>query len=197
MQETCAIAILAGGEGRRLGRADKALVSVGGKPMLALALDRVRPQARHILLSANGDPQRFSAFGLPVVADAQADAGPLAGIAAAAGYCARHWPDVQRLISLPVDVPCPPADLAARLLQSDAAKVAVAEADGRRQWAIACWPMPAAQALASAIAAGTRRIEDAVRATGWQAVPFAEAAAFRNVNTPADLAELERALTQF
>jgi molybdopterin-guanine dinucleotide biosynthesis protein A len=99
-------------------------------------------------------------------------------------------------VTLPVDVPGPPADLVARLTQAEASRVAVAEADGRRQWAVACWPMASALALAEAVAGGARRIEDAVLAVGWQAVPFADAAAFRNINTPADLAEFARALTR-
>lgn len=198
-QDTVALAILAGGGGRRLGGADKALVRAAGRPLLAHLLDRVRPQADRIVLSANGDPARFRAFGLPVVADTVPDAGPLAGIAAAAAYAAAEWPAVRWLATLPVDTPCPPADLVARL--ADAAgrtgKVAAAEAGGRRHWGTACWPLAAALGLAPAVRdKGLRRLEDAIRAAGLVGVAFGDANAFANVNTPRDLAGLERLLTR-
>jgi molybdenum cofactor guanylyltransferase len=196
VQETCAVVILAGGEGRRLGYTDKALVRAAGQPLLALGLARLRPQVAHIVLSANGDPARFAAFGLPVVADALNDAGPLAGIAAAAAYCATTWPAVTALITIPVDVPLPPLDLVARLMRPHAAGVVVAEADGRRQWAIARWQLCAALALTDPLHAGLRRVEDAIQAAGITTVSFPEAGAFRNINTPDDLAQLERTLTQ-
>ena len=61
--------ILAGGLSRRMGGGDKCLRSLGGKPILAHIIERVRPQVETLILNANGDPARFDAFGLPVVAD--------------------------------------------------------------------------------------------------------------------------------
>lgn len=198
MQDTVALAILAGGGGRRLGGADKALLTAAGRPLLAHVLDRVRPQAGHIVLSANGNATRFATFGLPVVADRVPDAGPIAGIAAAAAYCASAWPETQWLVTLPVDTPCPPPDLVPRLAAATRAsgQTAVAKVAERRHWAVACWPLAEALALDTALRdAGVRRLESAVRAQGMVDVAFADADAFRNVNTAADLAALERALT--
>jgi molybdopterin-guanine dinucleotide biosynthesis protein A len=199
MQDTVAIAILAGGAGRRLGGADKALVLAGGRPLLALAADRLRHQAEHIVLSANGEPSRFAAFGWPVVADRVADAGPLAGIAATAAYCAATWPTVRAIVTVPVDVARPPLYLVARLAsaQAESGGVALAEAGGRRHWAIACWPLAAAIALTKPVANGDwRRVADAVRANGYTGVAFPDAEAFHNINTPADLMTFEQSLTQ-
>jgi molybdenum cofactor guanylyltransferase len=196
VQETCAVVILAGGEGRRLGNVDKALVMAAGQPLLAHSLARLRPQAQHIVLSANGATNRFAAFELPVVADAVPDAGPLAGIAATAAYCATRWPTVRALVTIPVDVPRPPPDLVERLVQPQTSDIVVAEADGRRQWAIARWPLAAALALAEPVNAGLRRMEEAIQAVGYTTVSFAQVDAFHNINTPDDLAQLERTLTQ-
>lgn len=203
MQDTVAVTILAGGGGRRLGGADKALVEVAGRPMLAHALSHLRPQARRIVLSANGNPQRFEEFNLPVIADRVADAGPLAGIAAAAAYCASHWPECQHLVTSPVDVPQPPPDLVARLVAKREAaveqgegEVSVAEAGGRRHWTIACWPVAAALRLTTMVEhSGVRRIEDAAEALGFLPVRFVDASAFTNGNTPDDLEILRRMLT--
>src|SRR3974390_1209261 len=81
MTEPVAGVILAGGLSRRMGGGDKCLRTLGGRPLLAHILERVRPQVGPLVLNANGDPVRFAAFGLPVAADSiEGFAGPLAGI---------------------------------------------------------------------------------------------------------------------
>ncbi|MGO4843603.1 NTP transferase domain-containing protein, partial [Rhizobiaceae sp. 2RAB30] len=74
---------MAGGKSSRLGGGNKSLRVVGGRPMLVHAADRLAPQVETVALNANDDPQRFAAFGLPVIADTFAGhPGPLAGILA-------------------------------------------------------------------------------------------------------------------
>ena len=77
-----------GGAGRRaLDRAWAAATracccSADGR-LLAHVLDRLRPQVGGMAISANGDPARFAAFGLPVLADTvEGYLGPLAGLLA-------------------------------------------------------------------------------------------------------------------
>jgi molybdopterin-guanine dinucleotide biosynthesis protein A len=105
--------ILAGGEGRRMAGADKALVPLAGRPLIAHVLDRLEPQVERVLISANGDAARFAGFGCPVVADA-APQGPLSGVLSAltvaAGMGATH------VVSTPVDTPFLPGDLVPQLL---------------------------------------------------------------------------------
>ena len=70
--------VLAGGRASRMGGGDKTLLKVGGTTILERVLARIRPHCTAIVLNANGDPSRFAAFGLPVVADEVPDfAGPL------------------------------------------------------------------------------------------------------------------------
>jgi molybdopterin-guanine dinucleotide biosynthesis protein A len=53
---------------------------IGGQTILARAIARLRPQCEVLILNANGDPGRFAAFGLPVIADSADDyPGPLTG----------------------------------------------------------------------------------------------------------------------
>lgn len=197
MQETIAAVILAGGQGRRLGGADKALLPLAGRPLLAHVLGRLAPQAKHILLSANGDPARFAPFGLPVVADTVPDRGPLGGIAAAAAECRRRWPAVSFLATVPVDMPLLPSDLIETLAETaTATRAAVASAGGRTHWAAALWPLDAALALAERMErGGLRRLQDGLEAAGCQLVPFAAADAFANVNREEDLAAVARLLS--
>ena len=73
--------VLAGGQSRRMGGADKALTMLGGQTLLERAIARARPQVSELLVNANGDPSRFERFGIPVIADRMTGfLGPLAGI---------------------------------------------------------------------------------------------------------------------
>lgn len=201
MHNTIAAVVLAGGGGRRLGGADKALIDLAGRPLLAHVLARLSPQVDRIVLSANGDPARFAAFGLPVVSDAAADRGPLAGIAAAAAFCTNRWPDVCYLLSVPVDLPLLPSDLLARLhaaAERAGGCAASASAGGRSHWAVTLWPLPFALTLARRIEApdGLRRLQDAARLAHGVAVPFPEPEPFANVNRPEDLHRLSAVLRE-
>jgi molybdopterin-guanine dinucleotide biosynthesis protein A len=72
------VAILAGGQSRRMGR-DKALVSWRGQPLLAHMVAAARAAgAAEIIIS--GDPAKYAAFG-PCVPDQWPGCGPLGGIA--------------------------------------------------------------------------------------------------------------------
>ena len=65
--------VLAGGQGRRLGGADKALLPLGTRPLIHHVLARLSPQVADVAISANGDPARFVAFGCAVLPDAEPD----------------------------------------------------------------------------------------------------------------------------
>jgi len=81
--------ILAGGQARRMGGGDKALLSLAGRPMLSHVLDRIEPQVAGLCLNANGDADRFARFGVPVVADSiDGFVGPLAGVLAGLDWAA-------------------------------------------------------------------------------------------------------------
>ena len=77
------VAILAGGQSRRMGR-DKAMLSLwpGGPPLLQLVVDIVAPLADDVFVVASGRPA-YADFGVRVVPDAYPDAATLGGIATA------------------------------------------------------------------------------------------------------------------
>ncbi|MGH6869426.1 MAG: molybdenum cofactor guanylyltransferase MobA, partial [Methylocella sp.] len=141
----CVGILLAGGLARRMGGGDKALRQLGGIPLLAHAIAALRPQCQGLVLSANGDPERFAGFDLPVVADdVPGFMGPLAGILAGLDWIAARRPDVPSAISVPADTPFLPGDLAARLMDArakDNALIACARSGGRTHHAVAFWPV--------------------------------------------------------
>jgi molybdopterin-guanine dinucleotide biosynthesis protein A len=191
--------ILAGGRARRLGGGDKGLLRIGGETILARVAARFAPQCDGLILSANGDPQRFASLGLPVVADnIDGFAGPLAGVLAALDWTAAHSPATAFVVSAAGDCPFLPRDLVARLhaaLSEKGAELAVAASGGRSHPVIGLWRVGLREALRRALVVEGCRKVDAwtaryARATAdW---PVAARDPFFNVNTADDLAEAAR-----
>ena len=78
-----------------MGGGDKPMRQIGGRTILERVIARLKPQCDGLILNANGDPARFAAFGLPVIADTVQDfPGPLAGILAALDWAAANRPEV-------------------------------------------------------------------------------------------------------
>uniref|UniRef100_A0A7C5RSJ3 Probable molybdenum cofactor guanylyltransferase n=1 Tax=Thermomicrobium roseum TaxID=500 RepID=A0A7C5RSJ3_THERO len=84
---TASIAILAGGQSRRMGQ-DKALLDFHGEPLLVRVLRRVRPLTDDVFIVASDRPE-YSRFNVPVVPDRLPGSGPLGGIYTAL-LTARH-----------------------------------------------------------------------------------------------------------
>ncbi len=194
-----AAVILAGGRARRMGGGDKPLAPLVGRPLLDHVLDRIRPQAATIALSANGDPSRFASWDLPVLPDSLDDfPGPLAGVLAGLDWAAATQPKARWLLSVPGDAPFLPTDLVARLEESVAAaktEIACASSGGRTHWVIALWPIAMREALRHALVdENIRKVEDWVERHRFAIAEWRDDPAdpFLNVNTADDLAAAER-----
>jgi molybdopterin-guanine dinucleotide biosynthesis protein A len=186
--------LLAGGQGSRMGGVDKGLVPLGGQPMAALVLARLAPQVDEILINANRNTVAWAAFGHPVVVDQLAGyAGPLAGLHAALAH-ARH----PLVLTVPCDSPFLPADLVARLgaaLRAADAELAVAKTFDQPHPVFCLCRRELAGHLGDFLAAGGRKIDRWYASLKVVEVAFDdEEAAFRNINTPAELAEAAAAL---
>ncbi len=108
--------LLAGGKSSRMGSGDKCLLPLGGRPILAHVIERLKPQVAELIINANGDPARFSDFGLPVVADRLGGyAGPLAGVVAGLEWTRTNRPQSRFAITAASDTPFLPLDLVDRL----------------------------------------------------------------------------------
>lgn len=181
--------VLAGGLATRMGGGDKALLRLAGKPLLDHILGRIGPQVTAIALNANGDPARFAAWALPVLADPLPGAlGPLAGVLAGLRWARQAHPGSELLLSVPGDTPFLPPDLVARLLaaRGGGAPIACAESLGRRHPVVALWPVALAGDLAAALAEGVRGVERYAARHGLASAAF-PGDPFVNINTPEDL----------
>ncbi|MCG8548130.1 MAG: molybdenum cofactor guanylyltransferase MobA [Alphaproteobacteria bacterium] len=193
--------LLAGGQSRRMGGGDKCLRPLGGQPILARIVARVRPQVRALILNANGDAARFDAFALPVVADTvEGFAGPLAGVLAGMEWAQANAPDSPWLASFPSDAPFLPADLVDRLagaVAAESADMACARSGGRSHPVVGLWPVRLAADLRRAMTE-----EDIRKVDVWTAryrlveVDFATEPVdpFFNTNRPEDLEAAARML---
>lgn len=195
--------VLAGGLARRMGGGDKIMLEIGGATILDRALNRLRPQCAGIVLNANGDPARFAATRLPVVADdVPGFAGPLAGILVGLDWAAAHAPEITWIASVPGDCPFLPHDLITRLHQARVAAglpLACAKSGDWRQPVVGLWPVELRHDLRHALVEeDLRKIEGwtsrhGVAIAEWPAAPVDP---FFNVNTPEDVAAAARIAAQ-
>jgi len=195
--------LLAGGLARRMGGGDKALRPLGGRPLLAHVRDRAAPQVDSLVLNANGDPGRFAAYGLPVVADGVAGfPGPLAGVLAGLDWAAEALPECRWVASFACDAPFLPRDLVMRFLEAvagEGADLACAASRGRRHPVVGLWPVALRDSLRVALAEqGLRKVESWTGRYRVAEVTFPDVATpagpldpFFNANAPDDLAAAE------
>jgi molybdenum cofactor guanylyltransferase len=191
--------VLAGGEGRRMGPGvGKPLRRLGGKPMVAHVVERLRPQVMDLVVVANDPDPAYRRLGVPVISDppdiqraARREGrrlGPLAGILAGMEWSLRHHPHANWILTAPADVPFLPLDLTVRLC----GHMHVPEPDVltvRGEHALGVWSVKLAADLRKAvIEEGLRRVEGfAHRHRFAELVWPGDQGLFMNVNTPEDL----------
>jgi molybdenum cofactor guanylyltransferase len=191
--------LLAGGLARRMGGGDKPMRTIRGRTILERVIARLRPQCDRLILNANGDPARFAAFGLTVVADNVPDfPGPLAGILASLDWTAANRPDVEWVLSAAADCPFLPRDLVARLHEaraSENAELAVAASAGQSHPVIGLWRVSLRDELRHALVVEDLRKIDrwtaryGLATVSWPTEPLDP---FFNANTMEDIAEADR-----
>ena len=106
--------ILSGGESRRMGRNDKAFLSIEDKTLLEITLERLHRQTQQIAINTNSNDPKYLAYNLPVLNDAISGfLGPLAGI-----FTAMKWANqmgYKSVATIAVDTPLFPENLLKKL----------------------------------------------------------------------------------
>ncbi|MFD2262647.1 NTP transferase domain-containing protein [Lacibacterium aquatile] len=175
------IAVLAGGEGRRMG-GGKPHQALAGRPLIRHVIDRVQPDF------LCGDPADLARYGLPVCPDPAPGLGPLAGVAAALAYALEQGRD--SVLTVPCDTPFLPQDLAARFAGVDGP--AMASSGGHEHPSVARWPVEWLDIVKERLSgSGSRALRPFFLAAPRIEWPVG---AFDNINTPDDLAAAEARL---
>lgn len=187
--------ILAGGQSTRMGGGDKCLRKVADQSLLHHVIRRFAPLVTDLAINANGNPERFDDFGLPVLSDTVPDfPGPLAGVLAAMDWAASlgaAW-----VTTVAADTPFFPEDLVTRLHHVHGLSLAATRRDGGSvEWhpTFGHWPVALRQGLRTDLRNGHRKVIDWALCHGATAVIFDnDDDPFFNINTPDDLVEANR-----
>ena len=188
-----------------MGGGDKSLLQLDGQRILDRVISRARPQVDALLLNANGDPERFREFGLPVVSDVIGEfAGPLAGILTGMDWARREAPSAEWLVSFATDAPFLPTDMVARFHATaveERADIVCATSQERTHPVFALWPLWLMDELRAAMEnEEMRKIDRWTARYQTSQVSFAADAdgidPFFNVNQPENLEEAHRLLDQ-
>ena len=191
--------ILAGGKASRMGGGDKSLLPLAGRRIIDHVLERLQLQVSHLALNANGDPTRFTEFGLPIVADSVSEfPGPLAGVLAGLDWAAEQG--VDHILTVAADTPFFPMDLRSRLeqarvLQAKPIALAATQESGKlyRHPTFGLWPISLRDDLRQALATGIRKVVLWTDQHGAAETLFSSDGydPFFNINTPEDLVKAE------
>jgi molybdopterin-guanine dinucleotide biosynthesis protein A len=171
--------VLAGGRSQRM-RSDKALVEIGGRPLVLRVADELSKVCGFVGIA--GDPAKYQQLGLPVVADEFPGAGPLAGIEASLRHTSAPW----NLIAA-CDMPALTPEIFEMLFAAEADCTVPRYEDGDVEPLCAVYHRRCHPAVREALESGVRRVTEALRRLEIRYVQVASSAPFVNLNTPEDL----------
>ena len=181
--------ILAGGQGKRMGGKNKALIPFKNSTLIEHTIRAIEPQVARIIISANQDLLRLKKFGFAVIKDQVENQGPLIGITSAATHV-----NTPIVVVTPCDViNIPETYVLEMMLKLELTKsdVVVAKTTQRTHYLNCAFKLEILEDLKKIISKGTLRVSD------WQAkmrtsyVEFNGEGehAFKNLNEPCDFYE--------
>ncbi|MGH2619513.1 MAG: molybdenum cofactor guanylyltransferase [Anaerolineales bacterium] len=191
------LAVQAGGRSSRMGR-DKALIPLGGIPLIEHVLRRAAGLAAEVLITTNR-PTELAYLGIRLVADHEPGAGALPGLLTAL-EAARG----ETVLLLACDLPFVCRPLLEHLLSlAHEAQVVVPKWSDNLEPLHAVYSRSCADAVRAAVQAGQQRMIDILPRVTQRVVDEAAITqfdphgwSFFNVNTPKDLALAEQVLAE-
>ena len=185
--------VLAGGKSTRMGQ-DKALLQLGGRTLVEIAVEKLREFCAEVSIAGNRDDLAGYA---PVVREERVDAGPAAGMEAGLRAANEEW-----AMFLPVDVPLVPAGLLrqwAEAVMRRGARASYLRCGEELHPALCMLHRDCLPLFRASLEGGERKLTRILEGLGAGRLWVAEAAEFApegaevdawfaNVNTPEDLA---------
>lgn len=192
------LAISAGGQSTRMGQ-DKALLPLGGQPIIERIVAQLQPLASETLIVTN-HPADYAYLQLPLFTDVWPGKGALGGL-----YTALHYATQPYVLCVACDMPFAVRPLLEHLIGlRTEADVVLPQVAGEAEPFRAVYARAVClTAIHAALTAGKMRMISFLPAVRVRYVPEAEWArfdprqrSFFNVNTPADLAQAEQLLRE-
>ena len=186
MNHSVTVVILAGGQSKRMQVQNKATVLFEGKPLITHVIDRMKTQAKHIVINTHRNQKDFEIFHLPLIDDIlDIQEGPLLGILTSLQAIKTDW-----IQFVPCDTPNLPSDLITILMKEVEAEktlVAVPETSDGLQSTCRLCHSSTLNNLQIFFNQGGRKIEDWIRQLAFSIVQFNDKSQFLNVNTQEEL----------
>lgn len=181
--------VLCGGSGARLGGQDKPLIVVESKRIIDYILEQLIPQVGRVLISCSRNVALYEALGHDVVVDREPSRGPLAGIVAAMRLVKTKW-----MLTIPGDVPFLASTLVNRLsIDAEQQGVAVPLVAGQRENLFLLFDLEHRRDLAKFYADGGIAAKYWLEQHTVQPTDLTDLApSFLNVNTPANITEMQQ-----
>jgi molybdenum cofactor guanylyltransferase len=183
--------VLCGGQGSRLGGADKGLLRIDGQQFAQRLIERLAERTEvfdgkaSVLISANRHREQYEALGYPVIPDLRDGfQGPLAGLEA----CLQHV-NAGPVLIVPADMPDLPADLPQRLLGRLTTQSIVIAHDGEQAQPL-CMAMYQhiwLESLTRWLDSGGRSVHRWLSDKPVRYEHFSDASEFSNINEKSDL----------
>lgn len=176
--------VLAGGRSSRMGT-DKALLEIGGRPLVLLVADRLSEVCGSVAII--GTPDLYANLGLRVVPDSFPGQGPLAGIEAALAASS-----VEANLIVACDMPSLSAEALEALFEAGGDCALPRHADGKIEPLCAVYHRRCHARVRELLESGIRGVTEALRLleTEGFALRYVQVTAretFANLNTPEDL----------
>jgi molybdopterin-guanine dinucleotide biosynthesis protein A len=190
MSDDVAVAILAGGEGARIGGA-KPLRSLGGQRLIDRALELARRWSKIVAIAVRQESQVEPVDAILIRDEADVE-GPLGGLIAGLKFASDVGSEF--LLTIPSDVPFLPADLLERLRDAIGARgSALASSGGHAHPVCGLWRVSSLDRIADYVTSGRRSLKGFAEAVGCVEVewPVTTPDPFFNINSAEELAEAE------
>jgi molybdenum cofactor guanylyltransferase len=191
MSGEVAVAILAGGGGRRIG-GSKPLMVLGGKRLIDRAVEQADRYSDLVAVAVRDEAQ-VRPVGAVLISDDPDIQGPLGGLVAGLKFA--RYKGREFLLTIPADTPFLPSDLLARL----AAAIgdwgcSLAKSGGQLHPMCGLWRSSSLERIQTYVTGGRRSLWGFAGMIGYVEVewPVGPGDPFFNINEPADLAEAER-----
>ncbi|MDH5611355.1 MAG: molybdenum cofactor guanylyltransferase [Gammaproteobacteria bacterium] len=175
--------ILAGGEGKRVNRADKGLIELRGQPLVAHVINAIQHQVDDIVISANRNLELYRQFSPLVIPDASGRHGPLSGIASALPSCKHN-----QVLIVPCDMPYLPNNLVTQLLTDfEHNDIAIVDIQNRLQLVFLMRKL-LLPSVYEHVSSGKHKLMQWIKSCPHSIVDFSDKAnAFKNMNSPYEL----------